>query len=406
MGKKQRRTIVCVTVFILVAIWAALAVARRLAVTDDIKAKKNELEKLRKQIADYERKIAESVEKEQSTLEILDDYDRQMALISRLVARLREDEKSLGEEIQRVQEELKRTEVQLAALKDEYARYVVSVYKQGKVHDLELLFSSNSINQMYIRLEYLQHFAGQRERDVQNIKLKQSQLEEQTRTLNAKLEEQRELIASKISEENTLARKVADRQRLLESIRRDKKNYQRELNRKSKAAKELEEIIADLIERERIKKEHEKTAITPVKPKPTTETVFANRLGNLPWPVSTGNIVAHFGNKVHPILKTVTLNYGIDISVPAGTDVKAVAGGEVALIYFLPGYGNLIILNHYDGYRTVYAHLSEILVSQGQTVEEGQVIARSSDSIAGSVLHFEVWKEREKQDPEVWLSKR
>lgn len=409
---KQRRIILYAQVVVLAVFWAGVSTALHQKDVDDIKTKKNELEKLRKHIQDYEKKIAENEKKEQSTLDLLDDYDRQTALISYLLTRLREDENQLEEEIQRKQNEVRQTASQLASLRDEYSRYVVSVYRQGKSHDLELLFSSKSLNQMYIRLEYLQHFSDQRERDVQNIKTKQSQLEEQTRTLDASLEEQRELIASKMDEEKTLARKVVDRQHLLASIRRDKKNYKRELDRKSRAAKELEDIIADLVEREKIQREHEKAlareraARTPVKPKASRELAFADRRGSLSWPVSAHSIVAHFGNQVHPILKTVTLNYGIDISVPENAEIRAVAAGDVALISFLPGYGNLVILNHQDGYRTVYAHLSEILVSQGNSVEEGQLIGRSSDSVSGSILHFELWKERDKQNPEEWLRKR
>jgi septal ring factor EnvC (AmiA/AmiB activator) len=372
----------------------------------DIQSKKQELERLRRQIAEYEKKIADSQKKEESTLEILDNFDRQIALIRNVVRRLKEDEKDVQNEIRRTETGLAVTRQQISDLKNEYARYVVSVYTQGKIHDLELIFSSRSLNQMYIRLEYLQHFARQRELDVNNIKLKQSNLEEKTQTLTSKLAEQQELLTSKVDEEDNLGRKIANREHLLESIRRDRKNYQHELNRKTQAAKQLENIIADLIEREKIQREHERLTKTPPKPKPKIDSKFANRTGDLPWPVSGRTVVAHFGNRIHPVLKTVTVNSGIDISAPPGSDVRAVAGGEVALIYFLPGYGNLVIVNHYDGYRTVYAHLSEILVAQGQNVQEGQVIAKSSDSISGTVLHFEIWKEREKQDPEQWLSKK
>ena len=82
------------------------------------------------------------------------------------------------------------------------------------------------------------------------------------------------------------------------------------------------------------------------------------------------------------------------------------ADGEVSVLSFIPGFGNVLILNHYDGYRTVYAHLSDIGVAESDRVREGEIIAKSGDSIAGSVLHFEIWKEREKQDPEWWLAKR
>jgi murein DD-endopeptidase MepM/ murein hydrolase activator NlpD len=109
---------------------------------------------------------------------------------------------------------------------------------------------------------------------------------------------------------------------------------------------------------------------------------------------------------VHPILKTVTQNTGIDIRARSGSDVLAVADGEVSILTFIPGFGNLIILNHYNGYRTIYAHLSEITVAEAQKVRSGDTIGKSGESVQGPILHFEIWKEREMQNPEVWLTKQ
>jgi murein DD-endopeptidase MepM/ murein hydrolase activator NlpD len=85
--------------------------------------------------------------------------------------------------------------------------------------------------------------------------------------------------------------------------------------------------------------------------------------------------------------------------------VTTVADGEVTTIWWLPGYGNLVIVDHYSGFRTVYAHLSEITVSEGQKVKEGEQIGASGEALEGARLHFELWKDREKQNPELWLSR-
>ena len=106
------------------------------------------------------------------------------------------------------------------------------------------------------------------------------------------------------------------------------------------------------------------------------------------------------------MLRTITQNTGIDISIKSGSIVKSVADGEVAMIHWLPSYGNLVILRHAGGFHTVYAHLSDISVTDGQKLSKGAMIGKSGDSVAGSILHFEVWKERDKQNPESWLSKR
>ena len=121
------------------------------------------------------------------------------------------------------------------------------------------------------------------------------------------------------------------------------------------------------------------------------------------WPVGQGKIVARFGNQQHPVLHTITQNTGIDISLPVGSDVAATSEGEVSAISWLPSFGNQISIDHSGGFRTVYAHLSEITVQEGQHVNEGAIIGKSGEALTGPLLHFEVWKDRDKQDPEAWL---
>ena len=89
-----------------------------------------------------------------------------------------------------------------------------------------------------------------------------------------------------------------------------------------------------------------------------------------------------------------------------GTAVTAVADGEVARIWWLPSFGNLMILDHSGGFRTVYTHLEDIKVLEGQNVKEGEVIAESGESVDGPRIHFEIWKDQEKQNPQQWLAKQ
>jgi septal ring factor EnvC (AmiA/AmiB activator) len=378
--------------------------------TQDIRAKEKELEKLRREIDGYEEKIKKSERRERATLETLDNYDRQSILLRRLLRNLKEESNRLQKEIEEMKRGITRSENQLESLKSHYARYVISVYKHGRLHDLELLLTSTSMNQLAIRAEYLRRFTEQRRKDLGSIAAKKTSLEQEERTLNTKLKQRERLISQKAVEEKRIKRKSAERQQLLASIRKDKENYKKDLQRKTRAAAELEKIIADLVEKERIRKEREEElARREGRALPESVTpglAFSSRRGKLPWPVSTGTVVAQFGNQTHPQLKTVTQNTGIDISTPAGTEVRTVADGEVALISWIISYGNLVIVNHTNGFRTVYAHLSEITVTQGQKVREGEVVGKSGDSLSGPLLHFELWKDREKQDPEAWLRKR
>ncbi len=388
------------------------ATAFGFAQTDkDIARRTQELQHLRNEIQTYEKRIKESEKQERSTLEHLDNLEKQANLIRQLIRKLRDQEKTITAEIVKAKESIEQYNLQLEQLKSHYANYVRSVYKSGRVYDLELLFSSNSINQLLIRIEYLKRFSDQRARDLQGIVERKTALEEQNVQLQAALNAERALLAEKTREEQSLKRKTDRRKTVLSKVRSDRQLFQKELARRTAAAREMEKIIADLVERERIRKEREAEeararARAGEMPRPEPATTFDQKRGQLRWPVPSSAIASRFGQQVHPTLKTVTQNTGIDISVPAGTDVVAVADGEVAVLSFIPGFGNVLILNHYGGYRTVYAHLSDIAVVESQKVNEGQVIARSGDSLAGAILHFEIWKDREKQDPEWWLLKQ
>jgi septal ring factor EnvC (AmiA/AmiB activator) len=343
-----------------------------------------------------------------------------------LVHKLREKEVGITVEIDTAKNAIANLEGQLQFLKSHYANYVRSVYKNGRVYDVELLFSSKSINQLSIRIQYLKKFSEQRAKDLQSISENKTILEQKNQQLEMKLQSERQLLSEKTREEGNLKRTFSQRQIVLKKIRKNKQTYQKELTRKTEAFKKIENLIAELIEKERIQKEREdaerrerlaaearerelnKTAIpsTPLPADIKATLAFEKRRGKLRWPVARGTVQTPFGNQTHPVLKTITQNTGIDIATPSGSDVYAVADGEVAVLSFIPGFGNVLILNHSNGFRTVYAHLSDVMVSESQRVTEGTIIAKSGDTVAGAILHFEIWKEREKQNPEWWLANR
>ena len=100
------------------------------------------------------------------------------------------------------------------------------------------------------------------------------------------------------------------------------------------------------------------------------------------------------------------LNYGVDIAASKDLNVKAVSEGVISAIDWIPGYGSVIIVTHKGDFRTVYSHLSEIYVNEGDKVKPGNVIAQVGDSIEGKILHFEIWNSRENQNPELWLTRK
>jgi murein DD-endopeptidase MepM/ murein hydrolase activator NlpD len=112
-------------------------------------------------------------------------------------------------------------------------------------------------------------------------------------------------------------------------------------------------------------------------------------------PVEGGYISSGFGDREqHPVLGYVPGRHhdGYDIAVAAGTAVRASISGDVVSAGWLGGYGNAVVIQHANGYTTVYGHASELLVGAGQHVERGSVIARvgSTGLSTGPHLHYEL----------------
>lgn len=109
------------------------------------------------------------------------------------------------------------------------------------------------------------------------------------------------------------------------------------------------------------------------------------------WPLE-GEVVSEFGWREHPVLEYRHHHDGIDIDVPEGTSVYASASGRVFFYGDQPGYGNVLILEHKDGFITMYGHLSSSIVEPGRYVEAGQEIALSGNTgiSSGPHLHFEI----------------
>ena len=124
--------------------------------------------------------------------------------------------------------------------------------------------------------------------------------------------------------------------------------------------------------------------------------------GRFSWPIPTHAPGARgFGVHMHPILRVYRMHTGIDVSAPTGTRINAAANGYVRFVGWMGGYGNTIIIDHGNGYSTLYAHISRFRVHQGQFVSVNQHIADvgSTGMAASPHLHFEIRRNNVAVDP-------
>ena len=122
------------------------------------------------------------------------------------------------------------------------------------------------------------------------------------------------------------------------------------------------------------------------------ENINNKNFGKILWPVKSGKITSKFGNRNHPVLKSVKFHRGVDIAVSLGTPVYAGIRGIVTFAGKRGNYGNLIEIEGSDGIKVRYAHLSKIDVVAGQRVSDGEKVAETGNTgmSTGPHLHYEI----------------
>ena len=122
------------------------------------------------------------------------------------------------------------------------------------------------------------------------------------------------------------------------------------------------------------------------------ENINNKNFGKILWPVKSGKITSKFGNRNHPVLKSVKFHRGVDIAVSLGTPVYAGIRGIVTFAGKRGNYGNLVEIKGSDGIKVRYAHLSKIDVVEGQRVSDGEKVAETGNTgmSTGPHLHYEI----------------
>jgi septal ring factor EnvC (AmiA/AmiB activator) len=308
----------------------------------------------------------------------------------------------------------------LEKLEQEYAKMIYYAYKNKHAYDnWVFIFSSKSFNQAYKRLKYLKQYAQHRKMQAEIITATKEELteeiidlENQKNNLQKDKENKKALITSKKTEVKQLETQKNDKKTLIKKLKKSESYFKKELQKQQHAAKQLDEKIRKIIEEE-IRKARAKEkkgnkegfSLTP-EAKALSDNFLENK-GRLPWPLDKGIIVQGFGKQQHAVFKNIeTYNNGIDIATDKEAKVRAVFDGKVSRIFLIKGEGKVILINHGE-YFSVYSGLKEISVQTGEKIFAKQEIGivMTDKNKQKTRLHFEIWKNYDKQNPSHWLYK-
>lgn len=414
-----------------------------------IKELENKRSDLQKQIAETEALLKTTNKNVGSQLNGLNALTGQIAERKRYIDNINNDILAVDSELVFIDHQLDTLNMSLEEKKHRYEASLKYLYKNHSIQEkLMFIFSAENLSQTYSRLRYVREYATYQRLQGNEIIRKQEQISLKQEELQSVREEKVRLLADREAETKKLEQQEHQAQQVIKDLRSKQKSLQDEINKKKREATQLnnqiDKLIAIEIEnaRKRAEEEARKEAEakkrtetaktkTATNTKPTTSTTktattnktevysmnkadrelsadFASNRGKLPLPI-TGSyiIVSRYGQYNVAGLRNVTLdNKGIDIQGKPGAQARAIFNGKVAAIFQLNGLFNVLV--RHGSYISVYCNLSKTNVKQGDDVTTkqilGTVFSDASDNNR-TVLHFQLRKEKDKLNPEVWLNK-
>ena len=365
-------------------------------------AKRKEIEMIQRQAQEKRAAAKRLLGQETAEISQLRRTDRRLNATRQRLRALENRRQSLGQDLQVTRVSLMRSEKALEIQKGKLSNRLRNIYKYGGERPLEFLLSTQSFAQLLARWDFLVMVAEQDRMLVEDVLATKVTVEQNQSKLENRLEEVARTAQKTTRETSQLATQRSQRANTVRTIQGQRQEFEAAAAELERTARQMRNLLAELEKRRR--SESDKARAEGRSPQPYTGD-FARGEGRLEWPVR-GEIIGHFGTEVHPKWGTQTMNNGVDISAPIGTPVHVVAKGRVDYVSEDFGtYGQMVIVNHGDGYYTLYGHLSTISVGNGAEVVPGQLIGYSGDtgSLKGPILHFEVRKAAQSLDPERWL---
>jgi septal ring factor EnvC (AmiA/AmiB activator) len=365
-------------------------------INDKIDRERKTLEQLKDQIEEKRRQADEAGKKRDSILQGIQTLDERHM-------RYRQSHQEISRKLRKKDQEIDAINAQLARLRDGVhvrqeailARLRVQ-YMEGRFGHWKPLLASDSYGDFQRRLRYLSAVSARDYGLIETFKSDMASMQEAERQRE---EARLGMLAYKRSTEKHLDEIKAvkkEKKLYLTKLTQEKESYERALQELERSAARIDSLLRELEQRRRA-----------AAAKPPSASLPRGIKGGLPWPAE-GSVLTFFGRQKHPTFNTYVQRKGIEIRTLEGSAIHAVMPGTVVYADWLKGYGLVIILDHANGFFSLYAHASKILTSVGAVVASGQAIGETGDTgmTGENTLYFELREGTEAVDPLQWLARR
>ncbi len=381
----------------------ALPIAAHSQQTPDLDESRRRLEEIRAERDRLERQQRSLQGQVHDVNDELTNLERQRESTHRIVNEIERQIGGLASQLDRSSAELILAQDNLAERRAVLERRLVDIYKRGRLHTFQVLLAAEGFGDLLSRYKYL-YLTSQQDRSlVDDVeKLRNRVVTQRNSILNVRgeLDRRRDEREAEFSKYSALA---SERARKLQTLQRSARSTERRLTELQKDEARLNGLLASLerARRDEVARGALRGTVT------TPGSITTADLGKLDWPVE-GGIVYRFGRDTLPSGGIIRWN-GVGIAATVGTPVRAVETGTVRLVGQFGTYGLTVVVEHGNGYYSVYSHLEAAAVKLGATISKGGVIGKvgGQNSDYGPHLHFEIRGENQiALDPTTWLRRR
>lgn len=371
---------------------------------ESVKDLQKKQRKLQAEIEQTNKMLKQTKKDETATLNKLQLIGENIKNQKQLISTLDNEITALNHEMKQLSNTRDSLQVVLEGYKKDYAEMVrQSHYARMQQSPLLFLLSSDSFQQLARRARYLQEFAHFRQEQVRRIEDTQAEIDIQNDLLQANKDDKQTALSSRKREQENLRRDERKQQNMLNQLKSKEKDLSQKLKKQQKKVAELNKKIDDIVRKQAA--QSSKTSMT--KEQKLIAGGFEANKGRLPWPVEKGMISGHFGKQQHPVYSLVTIdNKGIYLQTTAGAKARAVYKGDVTSCFMIANTYAVII--QHGNYRTVYSNLSKLSVKQGDKVEPKQAIGTiftDPEQDQKTELYFQIYKDRDILNPELWIAR-